>query len=292
MRFERPGLRRLAGPAGLLLAWPTVLRAENDVDSQLRALADLLKPERIALGILTIIAMLLLVKGLRRLSDRVQGWLPDRRLLILQLATIGVFAIYILGSVFLITAVLDPSRQALLAIGGSLAVAAGLALKDLVSSLIAGVVLLFDRPFWVGDRIRVGEVYGDVQAISLRATRIVTLDDNLVTIPNNTLLQDVVASGNAGAMDMMAVTPIHVALGADLDQAVAICREAAWTSRFIALGRPLAITIDEVAYGRLVCHRISVKAYVLATAYERAFNTDLTRRIDAGFLQHGIERPV
>lgn len=259
--------------------------------SPLGALSDMLQPTRLLMVALAITAIVFIVKGLRSVAARVQGWFPDRRLLILQIATMFVFAAYIGGTTYIIFGILAPSNEALMAIGGALAVAVGLSLRDLTASLIAGVVLLFDRPFWVGDRISFGGVYGDVQQVSLRSTRLVTLDDSLVTIPNDRLLAEIVASGNAGLPDMMVVVPVHVALGADLERAMAICREVAWTSRYISLHRPLAIVVSEMTFGAVLCHRLDVKGYVLSTHDEKAYATDLVVRIDEGFRRHDVPRP-
>ena len=73
---------------------------------------------------------------------------------------------------------LDPT--ALTVIGGALAFAVGFALRDLVASFIAGVTILFDRPFQVGDRVTYGGEYGDIIKIGLRSVRMSTLDHNII----------------------------------------------------------------------------------------------------------------
>ena len=64
------------------------------------------------------------------------------------------------------------SEQTLALIGGALAFALGFAAKDLVASLVAGFMIMADRPFQVGDRVNFGGAYGDVTAIGLRSVRI------------------------------------------------------------------------------------------------------------------------
>lgn len=69
---------------------------------------------------------------------------------------------------------------------GSLAL--GMAAKDTLAQMISGFTLMFDRPFRVGDRILVtGGVTGDIQSVGLRTTKIKTLDNQLVIIPNSNL---------------------------------------------------------------------------------------------------------
>lgn len=68
---------------------------------------------------------------------------------------------------------------------GGLAVA--LAAKDTFSNMISGLIILLDKPFRVGETIKVGNIIGTVEEIGLRATRIRTFDKSLVTIPNQNL---------------------------------------------------------------------------------------------------------
>ena len=121
----------------------------------------------------------------------------------------------------------------MLAAGGSIAVALGLSLKDLVASVVAGLILLFDRPFQVGDRVTFDGNYGEIQSIGLRAVRMVTLDDNLVTIPNNRFITDVVSSGNAGALDMMIVTKFYLEIDADISAARTKLHDIIATSNYV-----------------------------------------------------------
>jgi small-conductance mechanosensitive channel len=72
---------------------------------------------------------------------------------------------------------------------GSLAI--GLAAQETLSNMFAGFTLMLDRPFQAGERIRLasGEV-GDVLAIGMRATRIKTLDETILVVPNNILVRE------------------------------------------------------------------------------------------------------
>jgi len=77
---------------------------------------------------------------------------------------------------------------------GVLGVAIGFAAKDTLSNLIAGVLLIIDRPFEIGDRIEVwraptgSATWGDVIDIGLRATKIKTTDNIVIIIPNNQIM--------------------------------------------------------------------------------------------------------
>lgn len=229
---------------------------------------------------------------IRRANARLTEQLPSQRFRILQVSTLASFSVWILGSGALLVGVLAPPKEVILAIGGTTAVALGFAFKDVVGSLVAGVILLFDRPFRVGDRVTWRDTYGEILSVGLRAVRLQTLDDNIVTIPNNAFITEAVASGNAGALDMMVVCDFHVALDADLDRAVRLAEEAAWTCRYAYLKKPVSVVVDEVAVAARLALRIRVKAYVFDTRYEKAMTTDITTRVARLFREHGIARPA
>ena len=174
---------------------------------------------------------------------------------------------------------------------GTVGVAVGFALKDLRGSLIAGVILLVDEPFQVGDRVAFGDSYGEITEIGLRSVRLVTLDDNLVTIPNNLFLTQSVASANAGALDCMVVMTFYIAAAEDYRKARRLAHEATSTSRYTYLSKPIVTLIADEFLGERFVTVLRVKAYVFDARYEKAFATDVTERVKEAFAAHGILSP-
>ena len=260
--------------------------------SQLSDAIKLFEIWRVALLLAGIGALVLITATLNRFAARASEHFPSHRLLFLQIVTTINFCIYIFGGAFLIYVSLSPAKELLLALGGGAAVAIGLSLKDLVASLVAGLTLLFDRPFLVGDRVQFGDVYGEIKSIGLRSVKLVTLDDSLVTIPNARFISDVVSSGNAGALDMMIVIPFHIALEADIELARRLIYETVVTSRYVYLAKPVKVVATEtvIAYGLAL--KLSAKAYVLDVQYEKDFQTDVVTRVCDAFMQHHIKRPI
>jgi len=263
--------------------------------------SDVVNDLAVVMGMFNVYALLLLVLGglviwavnwgIRRVSQKLMEQLPSRRFLVLQISTLISFTLYIVGTITLIVGVLQPPKEFMIAAGGSIAVALGFALKDVAASLVAGLLLLFDRPFRVGDRVSFGDVYGEILSIGLRTVRLQTLDDNIVTIPNSRFITDVVASGNAGALDMMVVTDFHVALDADLDKTMEVIREVIVTSRYAYLKKPVEFAIEEVTEAHRLSIRVRAKAYVLDVHYEKAFQSDIVLRVSKLFIEHQIPRP-
>jgi len=264
----------------------------NEADlNQITEMATLFRLDRILLLVLAILILVLVVKAITHMADSLYRRIPRRRILISQVATTLNFSMYIFGGPFLFYSILQPPREVMLAATGSIAVALGLSLKDLVASVIAGFILLFDRPFQVGDRVAFGDVYGEIESIGLRSVRLVTLDDNLVTIPNNRFMSDVVSSGNAGALEMMLVFDFHIALNADTRLARDLLYEVVVTSRYVYLKKPVTIVVTELSVAERLAIQLRAKAYVIDVRFEKAFQTDVVLRTTEAFNHHHIKRP-
>lgn len=233
--------------------------------------------------------------GLRFLDEVVRGLgetFTDRRLLLQKIATFFRFGVYVVAFLVVFFLSFQVDQRLLTIMGGTAAVALGFALKDLVASVVAGVMIMFDRPFQVGDRIQFGGEYGDVTAIGLRSVRLVTLDDSVVTIPNNKFLNDVTVSGNYGQLHMMVAMDFHIGIDQDVTLARDLIRQAVATSRYTYLGEPIRIVVRQVIMEGYVAVRLTMKAYVLDTQYEKAFETDVNVRVLDTFGEHGIEPPA
>lgn len=263
----------------------------NELDN-LSAVLEILRFERLLAIGLGIAAIAFISRFIERTSNRLQNSYPSKRVMFLQVTTMINFVMYIGGVTILFYVVLRPPREILLAMAGSAAVAIGISLKDIVASVVAGVILLFDRPFQVGDRVAFGDTYGEIVGIGLRAVKLTTLDDNLVTIPNARFLTDVVSSGNAGELDMMILFDFHVALDADLKLAKKIVREVVTTSRFAFLKKPVSILSSEMPIAERLAIRIRAKAYVIDCRFEKAFETDVVDRVIQAFNDQKVKRPA
>lgn len=263
---------------------------EADQVDNLGNIVALFRPEKILLIIIGFILMGALVRFINVMSNKLQAQFNSKRLLVLQIVTVLNFFIYFAGTFFLLYVVLSPPKELLIALGGSVAVAIGFSIKDLVASFLAGIVLLFDRPFNVGDRVSFGDVYGEVQSIGLRAVRLVTLDDNLVTIPNSKFVTDAVASGNAGELDMMIVVAFYLDPSSDLRKVEEILKEIVLTSRYVYLKKPLAITFVEKRDFHGIYIEVNAKAYVFDTRYEKSFYSDVVLRANKFFIKNGIRK--
>ena len=202
------------------------------------------------------------------------------------------FGVYIATIVIVIFLSFDLSREVIAIIGGGTAVAIGFATKDLVASLAAGMMIIVDRPFQTGDRVSFEGQYGDITKIGLRSVKLQTLDDSTITIPNNLFLNSVTSCGNYGVLDMQVVIDFHIGLDQDAQQASDLIREAAATSNFVYLPKPIVVLVSQVVLEQCVALRLRLKLYVLDTQYEKALETDVTLRVMDAFAKNSILPPA
>ena len=244
----------------------------------------------VSIGVIagTAVALRFLNGIVERLGER----FAHRRLLFNKIWSFVRFFIYLGASVVVIVLSFQFNATVLALVGGTFAVAVGFAMRDLVAAMIAGVTIMLDRPFQVGDRVQYAGEYGDIQAIGLRSVRMVTLDDNVVTIPNNKVLTDVTSCGNYGALDMQVAVDFFIGTDQNVDLAQRLITEAITSSRFTYLKKPVTVLVKQVLKDEFVAVHLRGKAYVLDTRYEKAFETDVSKSVLAAFREHSIEPPA
>ena len=207
---------------------------------------------------------------------RVKQFLPFLRMLVLSTVTV------ILMNLFL-----NLSKENILAVTGTVAVALGFAFKDYASSIIAGIVGLFESPYRVGDRIQIGDHYGEVVSYGLRAIKIQTPDDNMVTIPHNKIWTEAVSNANSGALEAQVVTKFYFAHQVDIDLVKKILYRVAQTSKYTHLKLPIVVIMEEHSWGSM----FNLKCYPLDARDEFIYKTDLITRSKRAFAKHQLTYP-
>jgi small-conductance mechanosensitive channel len=143
----------------------------------------------------SVLYMLVLIVLLLYLSGRIRKWLADKLLARSRLepgvrqaagSIIRYFIIVIGFLIILQTAGIDLTTLNVLA--GAVGIGVGFGLQHIVNNFISGLILLFERPIKIGDRIEVGEVEGDVTSIGARATTVVTNDNIAIIVPNSSFI--------------------------------------------------------------------------------------------------------
>ena len=103
----------------------------------------------------------------------------------------------------------------LAAFGAAVGVGIGFGLQDLVKNFVAGLVILIERPFQVGDRIEIGDVSAQVAEIRSRATVLRTNDDVHLIVPNSRLTSETVVNRSYARPLFRTRIPVGIAYGVD-----------------------------------------------------------------------------
>ena len=247
---------------------------EEGADEAMRLLNDFSEisiPTILGIVALTWLAIFLVRKLLPYLAERgpsqlrlyLLGAVPILRLLLLVIAALSIAQL-----------VLNINRENFFVIAGSASVALGFAFKDYASSLIAGIVAIFEKPYRPGDWVEIKDDYGEVVAVGLRALSIRTPDDNIVSIPHLVLWDENVSNGNDGARTLQVVAGFHVAPDHDAPRLRAALQDVALTSAYLGYDKPVLVVLQEKPWGT----HYQLKAYPFDMRDQFRFRSDLTAR--------------
>lgn len=258
----------------------------------LQNITKLIRWSGVLLSFFIIFCAWLMLRFVDSIVAKVSEQFAQRRMLLHKSQSFFQFFIYMATavSVFMLSFRVDDRILAL--IGGTIAVSVGFALKDLTASFVAGLTIMIDRPFQVGDRVTFEGHYGDIVTIGLRSVRMNTLSDDIITIPNNKFLNEVVSSGNYGALDMQVVIPFYIGMEQDIKLARDLIQESASSSRYIHLPKPVVVLIEQTITDNYLAIKLTCKVYVVDTQYEKLLVSDITLRVMQEFRRHNILPPA
>ena len=148
------------------------------------------------------------------LAETTETDLDDRIIEILQ--KIAKYLIWFTGLLYVLT-LFEINITPLIAGAGIFGIAIALAAQDLFSNFFGGAVIITDQPFKVGDRVLINDILGDVTHIGPRSTRIITLDSDVVTIPNNKITTSVVRNFSLPSPQVRIQIPVSVAYGTEIE---------------------------------------------------------------------------
>lgn len=212
---------------------------------------------------------------LENLSEKTANY----RLFIKRLSPISRIFIWSLAIYIIIAGVIIPPFETIITIAASVGIAVGFASQDILRNIFGGIMIILDRPFQVGDKIQVGDHYGEVLSIGLRSSRMVTPDDSVVSIPNGELMNSAVSNSNSSAIDCQVVAEIFLPATTDIAKVKEIARKAVYSSSYSYLNKPVVVIVLNEMHNQKFVMKLRVKAYVLDIRYEFMFKSDMTEMI-------------
>lgn len=108
---------------------------------------------------------------------------------------------------------------------GLLSVGIGFGLQNITSNFISGLIILFERPISVGDRVTVANIEGDVTEINIRSTKVRTVNNVSIIVPNSEFVSHDVINYSHGDPTYRLDINVGVAYGSDLEKVLKAMRE-------------------------------------------------------------------
>lgn len=182
----------------------------------------------------------------------------------------------------------------LLAGAGVMGLGISLAAKDTLSNLIAGVLLILDRPFDIGDRIELWGTptetgpWGDVIEIGLRATTIRNPDNVVVIIPNNELMRRDIVNYTASGDHIRIRITFGIAYDADSQAAMEVILEAANAAEGVKPEPEPLVIVRRFSESSV---DLELRVWIRDARQRRAIEDAIRGAVKEGFDAHGIEIP-
>ena len=170
--------------------------------------------------LVTIYVGALVAKAVRRLA-RKRNMDPE---LVILFSRVAQWSVIVIGTLWALETV-DKNITAFIAGLGIAGFTIGFALQDITKNFVAGMLLLLQQPFDVGDTIKVVGYTGAVSEVSLRDTQMITLDGLHVTIPNANVYTNPITNYSKAKRRRVALD-IGVAYGSDLEHVTETAQEA------------------------------------------------------------------
>ena len=236
------------------------------------------------MGAFVILGVGLLVA--RWVGNLVDGWLK-KRALEPPARTLMVRSVRIVVMIFALVVALDKFGFQIAPLVAGIGVAGlgiGIALQGVLSNVVAGLTIIFTKPFRVGEFIQVVGVHGQVAAIELFSTTLTHFDRSRVVIPNRKIVGEILHNyGHIRQLDLS----IDVAFATDIERALGAAR-AAVEADPRALREPAPVIAVAGLSGARVT--LAVKPWV-AVDHEVATSGDLNRAVLERIRTAGIEVP-
>jgi len=223
------------------------------------------------------------------IAEQTEGDWDDRLIEFLELA--ARYIIWFAG-IMLILVNLQINITPFLAGAGIAGLAFALAAQDIISNFFGGAIITMDKPFKVGDRVKIDNYYGDIVNIGPRSTRLKTLDYQIVTIPNNKITSNIIVNYAEPEERLRFTIPVSVAYGTDPAKVKRILLEIAAdvttnTNLLLKEPAPSAFFIEFAESGLNFILYVWGRKYNLPDDIKDAINS----RIAARFAAEGIDIP-
>lgn len=172
---------------------------------------------------------------------------------------------------------------------GALGVGIGFGLQNITNNFVSGLIILFEMPIKVGDRIEVGGVAGNVVKISMRATTIVTNDNISIIVPNSEFISKTVINWSHHDRNIRFNFPVGVSYKEDPEIIKNLLLEVASDNPGVQKYPTADVLFSEYSDNALIFNlRVWTSSYIDKPG---VLKSQLNYEIFKKFKEHGIEIP-
>jgi small-conductance mechanosensitive channel len=175
---------------------------------------------------------------------------------------------------------------AVLGLGG---LAISLAAKESLEDIINGFIILIDRPFQIGDRIKIEsmDTWGDIESIGARTTQIRTIDNRRVIVPNSIIGNSQVENYTGPDPSLRMEVSLGIAYGSDIDQVLEIMSNAILSVPGVMDNQPPVVEFREFGDSAMIFRAL----YWLNNYRDIRLRTQVNRSIYMALTEANIEMP-
>ncbi|MFO7575074.1 MAG: mechanosensitive ion channel [Bacteroidales bacterium] len=205
-----------------------------------------------------------------------------------SIAAIIRYVIVIIGLVIIVQASgIDLSALGILM--GALGIGIGFGLQNITNNFISGIIILFERPIKIGDRVEVGDIAGDIVKISARATTLITNDNIAVVVPNSDFINSTVINWSLNDRNVRFNFPVGVAYKEDPAKIKKLLIEVAKANPGVHNHPAPDVLFDEYGDSSLnFILRVWTNEY---SNKPKVLKSQLYYAIFEAFREHGVEIP-
>lgn len=171
---------------------------------------------------------------------------------------------------------------------GMLSVGIGFGLQNITSNFISGIILLFERPIKVGDRITVGDVVGEVASINMRSTTIQSLNNITIIVPNSDFVSAKVTNWSHGDPKIRLDISVGVSYSSDLDTVLKALHEVAEENNDILKNPSHDVLFSEFGDSSW---NLELRVWIPTPRQFYKFKSDINCAIVRKFREYDIEIP-
>ncbi len=174
-------------------------------------------------------------------------------------------------------------------LAGAVGIGVGFGLQTITNNFISGLIILFERPVKVGDRIQVGDVTGDVVRIGARATTIRTNDNIEIIVPNADFISSQVINWSHSDREVRLHIPVGVSYSSNPEEVRDILLEVAASHHGVLTHPPPDVVFMEFGDSSLNFDlRVWTSDYITKP---KILRSDLNFAIRKEFRSRGVEIP-